>query len=278
MGCPCEMLCETDDSDLAQRIAQFTHDEALRIDRKFSRYRTDSVVHDIHSNRGVPLQVDSETQRLIEYGATLWKLSEGRFDLTSGVLRYAWNFDEGPRAAHPERIPELLRRIGWQRVGWNPPTISLPAGMEIDFGGIGKEYAVDLVVSHIATQTDCPLLVNFGGDLRCEGKPPRSGAWLVGIESISQEGTAARRVELKSGALATSGDTRRCIEINGMRYGHIFDARNGWPVRDAPRSITVAAATCTEAGSYSTLAMLQGAGAEAFLEAEAVQYWSLRGA
>ena len=90
--------------------------------------------------------MDSRNQRLIDYGVTLWKLSEGRFDLTSGVLRYAWNFDEGPLAAHPERIPELLQRIGWQRVSWEPH-ISLVEGMEIDFGGIGKEYAVDLVVN-----------------------------------------------------------------------------------------------------------------------------------
>jgi thiamine biosynthesis lipoprotein len=154
--------------------------------------------------------------------------------------------------------------------------LRLPEGMEIDFGGIGKEYAVDLVVNWISTQTDCPVLVNFGGDLRCTGEPPRNGAWQVGIESIAQEGAAARRVELKSGALATSGDTRRCIEIDGRRYGHIFDARSGWPVAEAPRSITVAAATCTQAGSYSTLAMLQGADAEVFLDAEGVGYWSLR--
>jgi len=276
MGCPCEMLCETEDSALAERLAGFAHDEAQRIDRKFSRYRTDSVVHEINSNHGAPVHVDSETRRLIDYGVSLWKISEGRFDLTSGVLRYAWNFDEGPLAAHPERIPELLQRIGWQRVGWDAPVLRLPDGMEIDFGGIGKEYAVDLVVDYIATQTDCPVLVNFGGDLRCAGKLPRSGAWRVGIESIAQAGAAARLVELKSGALATSGDTQRCIEIDGKLYSHIFDARTGWPAVDAPRSITVAAATCSQAGSYSTLAMLQGPDAEAFLDAEGVQYWSLR--
>ena len=103
-----------------------------------------------------------------------------------------------------------------------------------------------------------------------------AGAWQVGIESIEKFGEAARRIELKSGALATSGDARRHIEIDGKRYGHIFDARTGWPAPEAPRSITVAAETCSQAGSYSTLAMLQGEGAEAFLTAEGVQYWCLR--
>ncbi len=103
------------------------------------------------------------------------------------------------------------------------------------------------------------MLVNFGGDLRCTGAAPKAGAWQVGIESIENFGEAARRIELKSGALATSGDARRLIEIDGKRYGHIFDARTGWPAPGTPRSITVAAATCSQAGSYSTLAMLQGA-------------------
>ncbi len=276
MGSPCELLCETDDEGLAWRLARHACREAERIDRKFSRYRTDSVVHALHANRGQPFKLDDETTRLIDYGAALWKLSDGAFDLTSGVLRYAWNFDEGPVAANTARIPELLERIGWQRVRWEPPYLTLPEGMEIDFGGIGKEYAVDLVADWVTEHALFPVLVNFGGDLRCTGAAPASGAWQVGIESIEKIGEAAKRIELKSGALATSGDARRHIEIDGKRYGHIFDARTGWPAPGTPRSITVAAATCSQAGSYSTLAMLQGARAEAFLEGEGVQYWCLR--
>jgi thiamine biosynthesis lipoprotein len=276
MGSPCELLIEGDDEPLARRCAAFARDEAARIDRKFSRYRDDSVVHALNTSGGRPLRVDAETARLLDYGAALWRLSEGRFDLTSGVLRYAWSFDEGPVRAEPAKIPELMRRIGWQRVTWEPPMLTLPAGMEIDLGGIGKEYAVDLVADWIGVRGDTPVLVNFGGDLRCTGRPPRAGAWRVGIESLEQAGDAVRRIELASGAIATSGDAKRHIVIDGVRYGHIFDARTGWPVRGAPRSITVAAATCSQAGSYSTLAMLQGEGAEAFLAAEGVRYWCLR--
>ena len=276
MASPCEVLCETTDAALARRVGEYACAEGQRIDRKFSRYRSDSLVHAIHAARGKPVRVDDETARLLDYGAVLWRLSEGRFDLTSGVLRQAWNFDEGPVVAEPGRIPELLERIGWQRVTWEPPFLSLPEGMEIDFGGIGKEYAVDLVADWAAAQSDCPVLVNFGGDLRCTGAAPKSGAWMIGIESIEAFGEAARRIELKSGAIATSGDARRHIEIEGIRYGHIFDARTGWPATGSPRSITVAADTCSQAGSYSTLAMLQGEGAEAFLDAEGVQYWCLR--
>lgn len=290
MASPCELLCETDDSDLAERLARFAASEAQRIERKFSRYREDSIVHAIHARRGNAIDVDDETARLLNFGEALWRISEGRFDLTSGVLRHAWRFGGGPAtdatalmpaaspAASPDtaRLDELLDRIGWQRVRWEHAQLTLPEGMEIDFGGIGKEYAVDRVADWAASQTQAPVLVNFGGDLRCVGAAPANGAWQVGIESIAQFGEAVRRIELKSGALATSGDARRHIEIDGRRVGHVLDARTGWPAPGTPRSITVAADTCSQAGSYSTLAMLQGEGAEAFLEAEGVKYWCLR--
>jgi thiamine biosynthesis lipoprotein len=276
MASPCEVLCETGDAVLARRLTEFAAAEAWRIERKFSRYRDDSVVHALLAGRGRAQRVDDETAKLLQFGATLWSLSDGRFDLTSGVLRHAWRFGADASSPDPAVVASLLARVGWQRVRWEPPMLTLPEGMEVDFGGIGKEYAVDRVADGIATQTTAPVLVNFGGDLRCVGNVPRAGAWQVGIESVERLGSAVRRVELRSGALATSGDARRFVEIEGRRYGHVLDARTGWPAPGTPRAVTVAADTCSQAGSYSTLAMLQGQNAEAVLEAEGVRHWVLR--
>lgn len=266
MGGACELLCETADGRLARRLGEYARSEARRIDRKYSRAQPGSVVSAIHARKGKRYRVDDETAKLLDYGAALWRVSDGAFDLTSGLLRHAWNSDTGPVRVEPVRIPDLLKRIGWSRVGWQPADIILPDGMEIDFGGIDKEYAVDRVAEWARAQTNCPVLVNFGGDLRCVGQLPAEGAWTVVNESIEANGKAGNRVKLTSGALASSGDA-----------GHpIFDARTGWPAPGTPRSITVAAATCSQAGSYSTLAMLQGENAEAFLEGEGIRYWILR--
>jgi thiamine biosynthesis lipoprotein len=276
MASPCEVLCETDDLEFARALGQYAADEARRIDAKFSRYKPDSVVAAILESRGRSITVDDETARLLDYGEMLWRVSEGRFDLTSGILRHAWQFEEATHEPEPGRIPELLRYVGWHRLQWAKPVLTLPAGMEIDLGGIGKEYAVDRVADWAARESRDPVLVNFGGDLRCTGTVPAGGAWQVGIESLAKPGQPAKRIELRSGALATSGDARRAIVIDGKRYGHILDARTGWPAPGAPRSVTVAAPTCSQAGSFSTLAMLQGDGAEAFLRAEGLRYWILR--
>ena len=168
----------------------------------------------------------------------------------------------------------MLAHIGWQRVEWDGGTIRLPAGMEIDFGGIGKEYAVDRAAGLLRSQSANPGLVNFGGDLAITAAPRDREGWVVGIDAAGRDTALAdEAITIRSGALATSGDARRFLLKDGIRYGHIVDPATGWPVAGAPASVTVAADTCTQAGMLSTLAMLQGGGAEAFLDAEGVRYW-----
>ena len=171
--------------------------------------------------------------------------------------------------------------------------------MEVDFGGIAKEYAVDRGVSLAkAAAPSVAVLVNLGGDLAVT-QAPRSGYWRVGQESAAnpdvheaQDGVdgdsnesdkspaefaqAERVFNVVKGALATSGNRYRSIELDGRIYGHILNPRTGWPVEESPMSVTVAGARCTEAGVLSTLALLQGIKAEAFLDAAGCQYWCQR--
>ena len=275
MASPCEVLIDAVDESRARALVARAEAEALRIEAKFSRYRSDSVVADIHARRGQRITVDDETAQLIDYADNCHSLSGGLFDITSGVLRAAWRFDGSDRLPTTAQVAALLPRVGWQRVSWQRPELTLPAGMEIDLGGIGKEYAVDRVLALLAADAGVPLLVNFGGDLAVSGPRADGSAWQVGIERPDRA-DAALLLELAAGALATSGDARRHLLKDGVRYGHILDPRDGWPVRGAPRSVTVAAGRCSEAGTLATLAMLQGAQAEAWLATQGVPHWILR--
>ena len=105
--------------------------------------------------------------------------------------------------------------------------------------------------------------------------PGTRAAWKIGIEGPTPD-SAEKLIELRQGALATSGDARRFLLHGGVRYSHILDPTTGWPVPDAPASVTVAADTCTQAGMMSTLAMLHGQGAEVFLEKQGLQHWCRR--
>jgi FAD:protein FMN transferase len=281
MASPCEVLVEGGTAEPARTLLRIAQDEALRIESKFSRYRADSVVSRLNASQGRPMEVDEETASLLDFAAQCHALSEGRFDVTSGVLRAAWRFEANARLPEPALVEQLCQRVGWHRLTWQRPRLTLPQGMELDFGGIGKEYAVDRVLALLTKQARVPLLVNFGGDLAVSG-PRRDGApWQVGIEEPDSATRAPRlraagMIELSSGALATSGDARRCLRVDGKRYGHILDPRTGWPVPGAPRSVTVAAPTCSEAGVVATLAMLQGANAETWLAAQGLPHWTLR--
>ena len=273
MAGPCEVLVDTDSEPRARRALELAQGEARRIERKFSRYLPDSEVGRINGSQGQPVRVDEETAHLLDYAATCYEVSEGLFDITSGVLRRAWKFDGSDRVPAEATVAGLLPYVGWGRVAWGDRTLALPAGMEIDLGGIGKEYAVDRAASLIAAEIPDAFVVNFGGDLYASG-PRRGGRpWNIGVDDPERTGDATiAAIPLTRGGLATSGDARRYILYRGKRLGHILNPKTGWPVEGAPRSVTVIAPTCVEAGTLSTLAYLRGPGAREFLEAEGAQF------
>ena len=275
MASPCEVLLDTNDLALARQLGGIAAAEAWRIERKYSRYRDDSVISGLNRSGGKPIPLDEETALLLQFAARCHELSDGAFDITSGVLRRAWRFDGTGRLPEAGQVTALLRQVGFERLVFTDGKLVVPQGMELDFGGIGKEYAVDRALALVAAQFEGAVLVNFGGDIAAN-QAPDAGPWQVGVERPDAHGQARLLLDFSRGGLATSGDTHRFFEHSGRRYGHILDVRTGWPIRDAPRSVTVAAGSCVEAGMIATLAMLQGAGAEEFLAGQGVPYWCLR--
>lgn len=276
MASPCEVLVDTDDERRALALLAIAEGEARRIERTFSRYLPGNIVHRINHAGGRPVAVDEETARLIDYTVACWEMSGGGFDITTGALRRVWTFDGGERVPSESALAEALGHVGWHRVTWENPTLTLPEGMEIDLGGVGKEYAVDRAAALIAAETDAPFLVNFGGDLFASGWRRGGRPWVVGVDDPERTGESAlARIEMSRGGLATSGDARRFVRWKGRRLGHILDPRTGWPVEGAPRSVTVLSHTSLEAGTLATLAYLRGGGAADFLEAQGVQFWIL---
>jgi len=279
MGGPCEVLAEVAEEPTARKIVEAVAACAWRIEDKFSRYRGDNIVARINAAAGAPVEVDEETANLLDFAALMNRLSDGLFDITSGVLRRAWTFDGGNRIPSRADIDALLPLVGWSKLTWQRPVLTLRPGMQIDFGGIGKEYAVDQAITLLGQLDSAAVLVNFGGDLAVTHARDGGRPWRVGIESIDAKAGvlhAARLVDLAAGALATSGDTYRFVESRGVRLPHILDPRDGRPVSDAPRSVTVAAPSCTNAGMLTTLAMLRGRHAEQFLQNEGVRHWVQR--
>lgn len=276
MGSVCRIRLAGLEDRQARAWAAKAIEEVRRIEAKYSRYRPDSVVSRINAaaGRAEVLPLDDETAQLIGFADQLWRASGGLFDITSGVLRRAWDFRAG-RLPVPAEIDALLPLIGWDRVDWNGAAIRLPQpGMQLDFGGFGKEYAVDRAASVLLDLGAASGIVNLGGDLRVLGPRPEGSPWRVAVAHPRRAGAVVASLPITAGALATSGDYERFLEVDGRRYCHLLHPRTGWPVAHR-QAVSVLAPACLAAGALTTVAMLMTSGAEEFLDSQGVAWLTI---
>lgn len=266
MGSPCEIQLQATSSREAERIMEVAIADVGRLEARYSRYRADSFLSEINrvAAIGGRIMVDEETAGLLNYAATCHRESGGLFDITSGLLRRAWRFDRGA-LPDPAQIRELLARVGWEKLRWTPPVLEFPlSGMELDFGGVVKEYAADRVAALCRQAGARHGFVNLGGDIKIIGPRADGGPWRIGIRHPRRPGTLIQTLSLHGGALASSGDYERCIVLDGVRYSHVLHPKTGWPAGHLA-AVSVVGEFCVVAGSASTIAMLQEADGPAWL-------------
>ena len=276
MASHCEVRVYAPDETTAQRWSDAAIAEVRRIETKYSRYRDDSVTTAINrAAGGAAISVDPETAALLDFASELHAQSDGAFDLTSGVLRRAWDFKTG-RVPSQSALDQLLLRVGWSNVQWYSPELRLRADMEIDFGGIGKEYAADRAAAIVVDLGGQHGLVNLGGDVRVIGSHADGSPWRIAVQDPRGEpGATIAYLNVPHGAMATSGDYERYFEHEGRRYSHLLDPRTGWPV-EYWRSVSVVAPLAIAAGACATVAMLKPVeNALKFLEAQGLRYLAI---
>ena len=247
--------------------------ELRRIEAKYSRYRPGSVLSRLNASagQGRPVAVDDETADLLDAAQRLHTASGGRFDISTGALRRVWNFGQ-PGVPSAEALGQAMACVGWHRLNWRRPWLELgPPGLELDLGGLCKEYAVDRAATLLEAASVGAAIVNLAGDLRAIGRRADGQPWRLGIAHPRRPGALLAELSLHSGALATSGDYERGFEWQGRRYSHLLDARTGWPVADW-QAVSVLAPVCSAAGMLATVAMLSGPEAPALLQGEGVEH------
>ena len=276
MGSPCEIrIYATSHSEAANLISQACQD-IERLENKYSRYLQDNLLFRVNeaARLGESIEIDDEFESLLNYADTCYQQSEGLFDITSGSLRKVWNFKEAiiPTQA---QIDQCLESIGWQHVKRSKNKLQFTRkNMELDFGGIVKEYAVDTTAAILQNAGIQHGLVDLGGDIKIIGPHPNNDPWRVHIRHPRKEGVSIAAIDIGRGAIASSGDYERKIEIDGKRYGHIISPQTGWPVTGVS-AVSVVSSQCVIAGSACTIAMLQEEHAATWLEDLGLPYLSV---
>lgn len=274
MASPCKFLLQGDET-LIKHACLKAQAEIQRIEQKFSRYRDSSLLQTINNNAGYKsTSIDAETAGLLNYAQLCYQQSDGLFDITSGILRQVWNF-KSKKIPTQDQIQQLLPLVCWADIQWDQNEIFLPhKGMEIDFGGFGKEYAADKAAEIFQSLGIHHGLVDLGGDIRIIGNKADQSGWSIGIRDPKKPDQAITHITLHQGAMATSGNYERFMTVAGQHYCHIMKATSGWPVNHWA-SVTVLAPQCLVAGSLSTLTMLAENQGEQWLQEQDVPFLAI---
>lgn len=261
MGCPCEIGVYSADPELARLAITEAENEVHRLNHKYSHFRNDSLITRLQASarQSDGVDVDEETSAILDYAKIQFKLSEGLFDVTAGRLARLWH----KRVNLPSDISldKALQTTGWSKLRWHNRHLTMPIGMQLEFGGLVKEYAADRAALLLKRREMYSSFVELGGDIHVTGPHPNGKPWKMGIRKPGykkqKNEMAMAGIPIFTGGLATSGDYERSSLINGKNYGHIINPKTGWPVNSF-QSVSVTAPSCLLAGSLSTLAMLKG--------------------
>jgi thiamine biosynthesis lipoprotein len=256
MGSPCEITLRGSPNE--EETLTALQQEVSRLEQKYSRFLKNSVLNAINASAGDPrgFTVDEETLAIFQHAAACYDQSDGLFDITAGPLNKIWDYR---KAIVPDKntIEETLQNVGFKRIAIKDRKVFLPSGMELDFGGIVKEYAADRLATIANKNSNLMGLINLGGDFAVIGsKHTKYKPWKVGISCPKRPSVAIAEIALHHGGLASSGDYLRCFELHGKRYSHLLNPVTGYP-STGWQSVSIAAPSCLLAGSIATIAMLK---------------------
>ena len=206
MGSDCQLTLYAEDEYRADQAADLVMAEVWRIENKYSRYIDGNALSDINhaALAGGEVDVDDETAGLLNYAFAAFQLSEGLFDISSGALRRVWDFSSG-KTPSQSAIEKILPFIGLDKATWASPHLHFfHPGMELDFGGVGKEYAVDRGADICHSMGIQSGLLDLGGDIRVLGPHPDGSPWEIGVRHPRKPDTSLGNIQLMLGAVATS--------------------------------------------------------------------------
>ena len=243
-----------------------------QVDHDMSLYRSESDVGRLNRLAGQEeMPIHDSTAAVLRESLSVAAASQGALDVTISPLLAQWGFHSvRQEAPGPQQLEAALALVDYRHVqfdGTNGTVRLARLGMQLDFGGVAKGYAVDHAVAALQQRGVRQGMVNAGGDLRLLGSHPDGDPWIVGVQHPLAPARLLLALSLDGGAVATSGDYLRYRVYNGRRYGHLLHPQNGYPA-DTALSITVVAPTAMRADALATAALVMGRDGLAWLRGQ----------
>ncbi len=236
----------------------------LSFDRILSTYQESSYISKWNRNEVDGLDQPFMFKEVVQYATEINIQSKEAFDITvSPLMKYWFENDWEVAELDSSTVDSLMELVGMKKIVLNRKNYEKTNPLtKIDVNAIAQGYSVDVVSRFLEGQGIFNYLVEIGGEVRAHGSKPTNQPWIVGIdvpkEGIDEPRELAMSVELNNKSLATSGNYRKFVEINGVKYGHSLNPVTGYPAKTDVLSATVIADDCMTADALATACMVLG--------------------
>ena len=235
-------------------------EECGRYERILSRTIEGSDVWRINHADGEPVEVSDDTAAILRCAREIGGASGGAFDVTIAPASTLWDFtSEAHTLPDAEEIARAAELVDYTKITLEGNTVTLPAGMMIDLGGIAKGYIADRIKAYLEERGVKHAILSFGGNIVAIGTKPDGSAWKVGIQDINgKTGDYMLVTQNTGGSTVTSGIYERGFDLDGIRYHHLLSPETGWPVQNELASVTIFSESSMEGDALSTAAFVLG--------------------
>ena len=231
-----------------------------RLESLWSVTDENSEIYRANRSGGQTVSVSEETAELISFALEMAQKTGGALDPTIYPVLAAWGFTTDSKQIPPsEQIEELLQDVGYSRIGLQDGNLTVPEGMELDLGAVGKGYTADLVTEVLKEYGVESAIISLGGNIQAIGSRPDGSSWRIGVRAPWEEGNLGV-LELSDAAVVTSGGYENYFQDEeGTIYWHILDPSTGYPADSGLQSVTIIGEEGRMCDALSTALFVMGA-------------------
>ena len=255
----------------AQAALQEAEECIQQVEGLWSVTDKDSEIYQANHSGGQPVTVSEETAEIISFALEMAQRTGGALDPTIYPVLTAWGFTtDSKQVPSQQRITRLLEQVGYDRIQINGSELTVPDGMELDLGAVGKGYTADLVTEILRRHGVTSALISLGGNIQAIGSRPDGSDWRLGIRAPWESGNLGV-LTVSDAAVVTSGGYENYFDDEqGNIYWHILDPFTGYPADSGLQSVTIVGREGKMCDALSTALFVMGA-------QSAEQYWRENG-